>query len=179
MTRIIAGNRKGQNLQAPKGGWMRPTTDRAKEWIFSVLQDVRDIRVLDLFCGAGNLGIEALSRGAEHCTFVDQSSKAVAITRENLHRTGYDESMVTVVKMEARHFLEQNEQAFPLILADPPYDYTDISSLISLALHRLTEQGVLVVEYSDTPQVTLPEGYEQLRTESLGRTTITIYGSVV
>ncbi len=180
MTRVIAGNRKGHRLEAPRGTQIRPTTDRVKEWIFSVLQDVREIRVLDLFCGTGSLGIEALSRGAGHCTFVDNARRSAELTRENLRRLEFPESITDVLQLDCLRYLDSTGTYFELILADPPYyNYDERAALLQSALARLTDRGTLVLESGDRWDVEVPDGFELLRDKSFGRTHVMIYGRIL
>lgn len=177
MTRIIAGERKGLQLQNPKGKNIRPTMDRTKEWIFSVLFDVQNARVLDLFCGAGNLGLEALSRGATGCTFVDQASASLQLTRQNIQRAKYSDR-TTTVQADVFRYLQRDPDAFDLIFADPPYHYHKTDELLALVLPWLSSVGRFVFE-SDAPyENSLPEQMVELRKKSLGTTTVTIYGKM-
>jgi len=177
MTRIIAGERKGMQLRNPKGKSIRPTTDRTKEWIFSVLFDVQNARVLDLFCGAGNLGLEALSRGAARCSFVDRATASVKLTGQNIQRAKYADR-ATTVHTDVFRFLQHHPDEFDLIFADPPYRYPETDRLLALVLPWLSSAGRFVFE-SDAPYGdTLPEQMIELRTKSLGTTTVTIYGKM-
>lgn len=123
--RIVAGAQRGRRLVTPAGLEVRPTTDRVREAIFNALGslDVVDgAHVVDLFAGSGALGIEALSRGATHVTFVDAAPKALAAVRENLEICGLD-SAATVVRADAVSFLERTDVRFDLALLDPPYGF--------------------------------------------------------
>ncbi|MCF7803004.1 MAG: RsmD family RNA methyltransferase [Candidatus Marinimicrobia bacterium] len=177
MTRVIAGEHKGLNLHNPPGKSIRPSTDRTKEWIYSVLYDVSELTVLDIFCGAGNLGIEALSRGASRCTFVDSASKAVKLTTENIALTEY-EDRTQVIRLDALKFLKEAGALFDLIVADPPYEYEDIEKLIPLAVDRLTEPGRFFLETSLPITGTLPDHITEIRQESMGGTVVTVYGEL-
>ena len=97
--RVITGSQRGRKLMSLEGDSVRPTTDKVKESIFNIIQfDVPDAKVLDLFAGSGQLGIEALSRGAESCVFVDSSSKSIAVVEENLKITSFREKAKTAPK---------------------------------------------------------------------------------
>ena len=121
--RIISGKWKGHPLVAFKADHIRPTTDRVKETMFNIIQFQLDgARVLDLFCGTGNLGLEALSRGAKHCTFVEKNSKSIQITRENLIKLKVEKSEHVVLQKDVLSFLKTYEgEAFDLIFCDPPF----------------------------------------------------------
>lgn len=140
--RVIAGSAGGIRLYAPAGDAVRPTTDRARETLFNVLGDqVQGARCLDLFAGTGGLGIEALSRGAAHCTFVDRHGGALRALRGNLARA-HLAAAATVVAAEwsaALGRLARQGAAFDLIFLDPPWD----TDLAQRALRRLArEQGL-------------------------------------
>lgn len=120
--RVIGGSAGGQRLTAPRGGQTRPTSDRAREALFSMLADVvTGARVLDLYAGSGALAIEALSRGAASAVCVERSSRAAGFIRDNLARTGFSDA-ATVLRQDAAAFARQPSGApFDLVLADPPY----------------------------------------------------------
>jgi 16S rRNA (guanine966-N2)-methyltransferase len=119
--RIVAGAYGGRRLAAPRGGRTRPTADRVREALFSMLGPVADARVLDLFAGSGALGLEALSRGAAEATFVDSSPAAVRAVRGNLEALG---AGAEVRRADARAFLRNARAAgrqYDLVFLDPPY----------------------------------------------------------
>jgi 16S rRNA (guanine966-N2)-methyltransferase len=117
---VIAGSAKGLRLATVPDG-TRPLADRAREGLFSSLgSEVVDARVLDLFAGTGAVGIEALSRGAAHATFVDSATKAIAVIRENLRRTGLADR-ATVIRSDATRSLASHAREFDLVFLDPPY----------------------------------------------------------
>jgi 16S rRNA (guanine966-N2)-methyltransferase len=120
--RVIAGEYRGRRLKAPPGVRTRPTADRVREALFSILGDVEGLRVADLFAGSGALGIEALSRGAEHATFVEGNHGAVGILKFNLAALGIVEG-VEVFEWETVNWLRTvaGSLAFDLVLVDPPY----------------------------------------------------------
>ena len=150
--RVITGTARGRRLKELEGLETRPTTDRVKEGLFSALQfDIEGRRVLDLFAGTGQLGIECLSRGAASAVFVDQRRDAVELVRKNLKLTGLTER-ARVVQGQALEFLEraQNQGGrFDLVFLDPPY----ASGLLEAALERLTgfdilnPRGIIVAEH--------------------------------
>jgi 16S rRNA (guanine966-N2)-methyltransferase len=118
--RVIAGQAKGTRLSRPPGG-TRPLSDRAREGLFAALAStVVDARCLDLFAGTGAVGIEALSRGAAHCVFVDSGPQAIRTIRENLSRTGFGERG-EVVRAEAGRFMRRPSGPYDLAFVDPPY----------------------------------------------------------
>lgn len=121
--RIIAGRYRGHQLVAFKADHIRPTTDRVKETLFNKLQfQLEDANVADLFCGTGNLGIEAISRGAKFCTFVEKNPKSVAIARQNLEKLKVPAGEYKIVVMDVIAYLKNyTGEAFDIILADPPF----------------------------------------------------------
>jgi 16S rRNA (guanine966-N2)-methyltransferase len=170
--RVISGTARGRRLVAPEGPMTRPTPDRVREATFNALGSlgaVVDATVLDLFAGSGALGIEALSRGAAHATFVDQDRAARRAIETNLAACGLTER-ATVVTSTVRSFLVgAREQSWDLALIDPPYDHTDDEWLDLLdAL-----PADLAVLESNRP-VAPPFGWEVLRSKGYGKTHVVI-----
>jgi 16S rRNA (guanine(966)-N(2))-methyltransferase RsmD len=149
--RVIAGTYKGRRLQAPPGLDTRPTADRVREALFSILGPrVEHARVLDLFAGSGALGIEALSRGARSATFVDNAAPAIRTVGANLEAVGAD---AVVVRAEARRFLggaSRSGRQYDLVFLDPPYRLAaSLGRDLSAALPSVLAPGALVVAESD------------------------------
>src|SRR5580765_7660611 len=117
--RIIAGTHRGHRIAAPKGRDTRPTSDRVRENAFNLIGPVDDADVLDLYAGSGALGLEALSRGAASCVFVDNDRDACRTINANLDKLGL---RGTVLCQDAQRALAQERRTFDLILCDPPYD---------------------------------------------------------
>ena len=137
--RVIAGSARGIPLKTPDGMQTRPTADRVKEAMFSIIHfDIPGAKVLDLFGGTGQLGIEALSRGASAATFVDQSDAACRLIRENLRRTKF-ENMGNVVRGDYMEYLARCREQYDIILLDPPYAEVFLEN----ALKRITEIDIL------------------------------------
>lgn len=137
--RVITGKARGITLKTPEGMRTRPTAERVKEALFSAVQfEIPESRVLDLFGGTGQLGIEALSRGAQSCTFVDCQESACRLIRENLRRTRL-ENMASVQRMDYMTFLNQCREKYSLILLDPPYAEVFLEN----ALKRISEIDIL------------------------------------
>ncbi len=147
--RVIAGQYKGRKLESPENYDIRPTTDKAKEALFSILyNDIPGARVLDLFAGTGGLGIEALSRGAAECVFVDHSRQAVSLIRRNLDHCGVTEP-VRVAGGDYRRVLAGLSGSFDIILMDPPYNQGLLEEAFRLIREHdlLAEDGVIVCEH--------------------------------
>jgi 16S rRNA (guanine(966)-N(2))-methyltransferase RsmD len=142
--RIISGQLRGRRLKSIDAAGLRPTTDRVRESIFNVLAarlDFDGIRVLDLFAGTGALGIEAISRGAAHCTFVERSGRTASVIRENLTALDIEEQGNVVVE-DAMPFLQSCEGGFDLVVADPPYS----AAIVDRLLHDLFDRGIVAPE---------------------------------
>lgn len=176
--RVITGSARGRKLKEFPGMDIRPTTDKVKEAIFNIVQfDVEGRRVLDLFGGTGQLGIEALSRGAEHCVFVDQARESVKVIRENVATTGFGDKS-RVVQGDALSFLASCREKFSLAFLDPPY----AGELLEKALRRMaeidimTENGIIVCESPyDAVLPQLPAPYVMGRDYRYGKIKLTVY----
>lgn len=155
--RVIAGTYKGRKLESPENYDIRPTTDKAKEALFSILMnDVPGSRVLDLFAGSGALGIEALSRGAAECVFVDHSRQAAALIKKNLAACRVTEP-ARVISGDYRKVLASLAGSFDIILMDPPYNQGLLPDAFALIDQQelLAEDGVIVCEHRKEEE--LPE----------------------
>lgn len=170
--RIIAGRWRGHPIQAPPGGRTRPTTDRVREaWMSMVHPALPDARFLDLFAGSGSLGLEAISRGARHATFVERAAPALRTLRANIRKLGAEEQ-ATVVRGDALAFVASlDEGAFDIAVADPPYDSGAAPALADLFLRR-PFAAMLWIEHRVTDP--LP-GSEDADTRRYGDTLLTRY----
>ena len=176
--RVITGSAKGRKLKELQGRETRPTTDRVKEGLFNIIQfDIEGRRVLDLFAGTGQLGIECLSRGADRCTFVDLRKEAAALIRENLTWCALQER-AQVIQGDYLAYLTRCGEKFDLILLDPPYG----SGLLEKALESiaaidiLSENGIMVCE-SAVEQVRpeLKSPYTRGKDYRYGKIKLTVY----
>jgi 16S rRNA (guanine966-N2)-methyltransferase len=177
--RIIAGIVKGFLLKAPKGLDVRPTSDRVKETVFNILSSqIVDAEVLDLFAGTGNLGLEALSRGAASAVFLDVSRKSLEVVKENIAHTNLNDRC-EVRKTDALlgiDFFQKNHKKFDLIFCDPPYNQGLVGKVLANLDNPdsiLSLDGVLIVEHSRHEG--WPDCLEYLqmrRTEKFGETLI-------
>ena len=176
--RVITGTARGRKLGQLQGMEPRPTTDQVKESIFNIIQfDIEGRRVLDLFGGTGQLGIEALSRGAESCTFVDQRRDAVNLIRSNLKLCQLSDR-ARVVQGDSIGFLSTVREKYHLIFLDPPY----ATNLLENALKKiaeidiLSENGIIICESPVDrvlPELDLP--YQKGREYRYGKIKITVY----
>ena len=176
--RVITGIARGRKLKELPGMETRPTTDKVKESVFNIVQfDIEGRRVLDLFGGTGQMGIEALSRGAAHCTFVDLRKEAAAVIRENLTHTKLAEQG-KVIQGDYLAFLTGCREKFDLIFLDPPYG----SGMLEKALTAIakidiaTENGIIVCESAaEAALPELPAPYRMGRDYRYGKIKITLY----
>jgi 16S rRNA (guanine(966)-N(2))-methyltransferase RsmD len=157
--RIISGEHKGRRLVGGKAAGLRPTSDRVKESIFNVLQkEVAGRRILDLFAGAGTLGIEALSRGAESVTFVDATASSLKVLRKNLQDLGVQDRS-TILRLDGVKALNRLKEEFHLIFADPPYLEGFPQRIVdSVAQSEVLEaNGILILEHHKKERFSFPE----------------------
>ncbi len=148
MMRIITGKARGTRLETVAGDAVRPTTEMAKEGLFSSIQfDLDSRRVLDLFAGSGQLGLEALSRGAEFAVFVDELDKSVEVVKRNAQKAKLF-SQCRVVRMDYTDFLKKNSETFHYIFVDPPYPLGIIPEVVKKIIKygALAEDGIIVCE---------------------------------
>ena len=175
--RIISGSARGRKLKEPQGLDTRPTTDKVKESLFNIIQfELEGRRVLDLFAGTGQLGLEALSRGAEHCTFVDQRREAAALVKENIRLCRF-EDRTRVAQEEAQWFLRSCGERFDVIFLDPPYKTDLLNQCIEkiAAFDILREHGIIVCESgADWSVPTLTPPYEAGREYRYGQIKLTV-----
>ena len=175
--RVISGTARGRRLREPKDMSVRPTTDKVKESIFNIIQfDIEGRHALDLFAGSGQLGIEALSRGAAQCVFVDRAAESVKLVRENLKLTGL-EARARVTAADSLAFLAGGEK-FDLIFLDPPYGTSLLENSIELVnrFDILRENGIMICESQREkvlPEVTEP--YFKMREYAYGKIKLTTY----
>ena len=173
--RVVSGSARGRKLKTPENYDIRPTTDNVKESLFNIIQfDVEGRNVLDLFAGTGQLGIEALSRGARAATFVDSDRDAVKIVKDNLRTCGFS---ARVLNEEAVGFLKRGER-FDVIFVDPPYDanlYEPVLETIKF-VDNLTDGGIIVCEARRERQLPeLPSPYRLRKEYRYGKVKLVIY----
>jgi 16S rRNA (guanine966-N2)-methyltransferase len=171
--RVVAGEFRGRRLAAPRGVRTRPTADRVREALFSMLGDVSGARVLDLYAGSGALGIEALSRGAGSAVFVDRDPRAVAAIERNLESLGLEQE---VLRQDAVRFLARAKGTFDLVFCDPPYDSAShLAVPLTQGLPALTSEHARIVTESDKRNpLELP--FPLITERTYGDTRIAIHG---
>ena len=181
--RVVAGSAKGRKLKSRDGKDTRPTTDRLKEALFAMLQfEVPGARFLDLFAGSGGIGIEAISRGASQCVFVEKSRDAASCIRENLTLTGFrpvSELLLKEVSAAIRSLKEEGRR-FDIIFMDPPYDKgLEMQTLICLAENDiLAEDGLIVIESSVNTKIEAPQGFSIWKERDHGISRLTFLRSI-
>ena len=176
--RVISGTAKGIALKTPDGMATRPTADRVKEALFSILQfDLPGTRVLDLFGGTGQLGIEAMSRGAKSAVFVDEREDACRLIKENLKRTHFDQAG-TVVRSDYMDYLKRCRDKFQIILLDPPYAevYLENSLKKISEIDILQSGGIIATERPLGKELPWEfQGYTRSRDYKYGKILLTLY----
>ena len=174
MTRVIAGEARGRRLQVPSGLGTRPTSDRAREGLFSSLLsllDLEDARVLDLYAGSGALGLEAVSRGAASATLVEDDPDALAALRGNVAHLGFRSAYVVPQPVE-RFLAVDAEPRYDLALLDPPYEL-DVVPVLEQLVPWLAQDAVVVVERRTRgPALAWPAAYEPVRDRRYGEATL-------
>lgn len=176
--RVITGKARGVQLKTPEGMKTRPTTDRVKEALFSIIQfEIPGAKVLDLFGGTGQLGIEALSRGASSAVFVDAAEPACKLIRENLKRTQLDQQG-RVIRGDYMDFLKRNREQFDIIFLDPPYAEVFLENALKCIteIDILQSNGIIVTERPLDKELPWEyEGYQRSRDYKYGKTLLTVY----
>ncbi len=174
--RIITGVAKGKRLVTPEGRDVRPTPERVKEGLFSALQfDIEGRRVLDLFAGSGQLGLEALSRGAESAVFVDAADASVKIVKRNIELTGFDDK-ARVFRSDYASFAAACRDTFDIVFLDPPYAAGLLMPAVKAVLPLMSDYGAIVCEH---PPEVVPDntvgGFSVVKTYRYGKVLVTVY----
>lgn len=174
--RVISGKARGRRLKTLEGNDVRPTTDKVKEAVFSIIQfDLPGSVFLDLFSGSGQMGIEALSRDAKFAYFVDSSKASAAVTSENLATVGFSDCS-KVYTMDSISFLRSTSNTFDIALLDPPYNKGLLAEALPLLETRMSERGIVLCEHPDNE--VLPDETERLikkKEYSYGKIGVTLY----
>ena len=189
--RIIAGRLKGRRLDAPTWTGLRPTSDKLRETLFNVLQGrMPGARVLDVYAGTGAVGIEALSRGAAHVTFVDADPRARGLIAENLARCGLLMTGIraasrdgigkgdgyTIERGSAEDVLSRLEPVYDVVFLDPPYDEPDLAAAVTLGVGLLAADGMCVLEHAARRAAPDAAGTPPLRRLASGDSALAFYG---
>lgn len=179
--RVIAGSARGIRLRGPEGQSVRPTLDRVRESLFNILAPrIESARFLDLFAGTGAIGIEALSRGAAFCCFVDASSSASRLIRDNLQRTKLEDraAVITTVLPQGLTRIREYHGVFELIYIDPPREFTEHAVLLQdiVNLGLTTSDGLVVLERRGREETDYDvTGLTETRTKRYGNTKLLFF----
>jgi 16S rRNA (guanine(966)-N(2))-methyltransferase RsmD len=177
--RVIAGRYKGRRLEAPTWDGLRPTSDKLRETLFNILAPrIEGARVCDGYAGTGAVGIEALSRGAAHVTFMERDRRAVALITANIVSSGANEhssaATYTVETGDVEATLRTRSDAFDVIWLDPPYDH-DSSRTLTVAAEALAAGGLLVLERATRREPSVPASLTRTRDVKSGDSTLTFF----
>ncbi len=174
--RIISGTARGRRLKSLPGDDVRPTTDKVKEAVFSAIQfDIEGRRFLDLFAGSGQMGLEALSRGAQSATFVDSSAESIKICKDNVVSTGFSDSS-KIVRNDALTFLSLTNEIFDIAFLDPPYGGGLLENALTRLTDKMSDYGIIICEHP--PEVVLPEqvgDFDVYKRYRYGKINVTTY----
>ena len=176
--RIVAGSRKGHRIAAPKGVVTRPTGDRVREAVFSLIGPVEGAAVLDLFAGSGAMGLEALSRGATRCVFVERDRDAARVIQANLEKLRLTGAVVATREVASALREERDRgRRYDLVLIDPPYDeWDEHAAVLTKQLPAvLTEDALVVVETSERVEPELP--LDPVTSRRYGSARITVFSA--
>ncbi len=178
--RITAGIHRSRTIHTPKNKNIRPTSDKVRGAIFNALQarmQIQGANTADIFCGTGTLGLEALSRGAHHCTFFDKDRGSMDLTKSNVQSLG-EEGKSTFVLCDATNLKEKDEnvRAFDLVFLDPPY-HKDLIAPVLLKLIEcawLAPEAMIILESEKSAQIDAPTGFDRVNEKIYGDTMVTL-----
>ena len=174
--RVITGTARGHKLLTPEGLDTRPTTDKVKEAVCSALQfDFPGAKVLDLFAGSGQMGIEALSRGASGAVFIDADPRALACIKQNVKACGFAERSA-VLRSDAVSYLQRTTERFDIAFLDPPYRHDILPQVLPLLAEKMQKNGIIVCEHE--PECKLSERilyFDLQKQKKYGKIIISIY----
>lgn len=174
--RVITGFARGRKLETVAGLDVRPTTLKVKEAVFSSINfEIEGANVVDLFCGSGQMGIEALSRNARFCVFVDNNRNSQEVTKNNLISTKLNDNS-KVVAMECKSFLQTTNNTFDIAFMDPPYKKGHVQEILPLLVTKMNESGVILVEHERSDE--LPEqvgDFTRVKQYNYGKISVSAY----
>ncbi len=174
--RVITGIARGKRLRSLEGNDVRPTTDKVKEGIFSAIQfDIEGRRFLDMFAGSGQMGIEALSRGAESAVFIDSSPAAIKVCTENVSNCGFIDS-AKIVKRDSIGYVSTTSEKFDIAFLDPPYEAGLLPRALDAVVPKMSDYGIIICEHPS--DISLPEnvgGFAVHKVYRYGKINVTVY----
>ena len=173
--RLISGKFGGRPISAPDGQITHPMSERVRGSLFNIISDeLSDAEVLDAFAGTGALGLESLSRGAKHATFIERDRLASKILKENIHILGVD-ALTTTVQIGLRTWIDKNtDKSFDIIFADPPYNDLQLSTVSGL-VSLLKTNGLMVLSYPGRGELPTVNGVVVVDNRSYGTAALTFY----
>jgi 16S rRNA (guanine966-N2)-methyltransferase len=175
--RVIAGEFKGRRLKAPRWPGLRPTSDKLRETLFNVVAGrVPGARVLDVFAGTGAIGLESLSRGADHAVFIEEDRRAVALIAENAQLCGAVDRCV-IIRDTAERALSRPiaGSPFELVVLDPPYDFEPLGRVVAAAARQVARGGLLILEHASRRPVPELTEARPVRTIRAGESALTFF----
>lgn len=174
--RVITGTARGRKLVTLDGDDVRPTTDKVKESLFNIIQfDVEGSLFLDLFAGCGQIGIEALSRGARQAVFVDKSKKSIDVVKTNLKTTGFEKN-ASIMNTDSVAFLSRRSEKYDIAFLDPPYGTGVLQSALEKLDAVMSESGIIICESGVREELPEQVGkFRLLKKYSYGKTALTTY----
>lgn len=174
--RVITGTARGRRLVTLEGDDVRPTTDKVKESLFNIIQfDVEGSLFLDLFAGCGQIGIEALSRGARQAVFVDKSKKSIDVVKQNLKTTGFEKS-ASVNNCDSLAFLSRRAEKYDIAFIDPPYLTGLLQEALSLVEPCMAQSGIIICESPLNDELPQSVGnFQVYKRYNYGKTVLTTY----
>jgi 16S rRNA (guanine966-N2)-methyltransferase len=174
--RIITGSARGRKLNTLEGLDVRPTPDKVKEALFNIIQfDIEGRHFLDLFAGSGQIGLEALSRGAKDCVFIDASKKSVAVIEENIAHCGF-ENQSKVVNADSVMYIRRTMEKFDVAFLDPPYRKGLLQEALPYVADRMNEGGTIICEHPIDEEVPDEAGdFKRFRDYKYGKIILTSY----
>ena len=175
--RVITGSARGRKLESPTGNDVRPTTDVVKEAIFSIIQfDVEGCTFLDAFAGSGQMGLEALSRGASKAYFIDSSRRSMAVIKKNIGICGLSDEKAVTVQADSVSYIAASGKSFDIIFLDPPYMTGLLQKALAAAEKAVSENGIVICEHPKEEE--LPETVGELtlrKNYRYGKIIISVY----
>ena len=172
--RVITGSARGRKLRTLEGKDVRPTTDMVKEAMFSIIQfDIEGRKVLDLFAGCGQLGIEAISRGADFVTFVDKSKQSIDVINDNLKTVGFAQNS-KIVNKDYAAFLSGCTDKFDIVFLDPPYAAGIVPTVLEKIMPNLKDTSVVICETGNDILDSIPSQYEVVKNVKYGIAYVTV-----
>lgn len=174
--RVISGEKKGKKLFSLEGDSVRPTTDRVKESLFSIIQfDLPGAKFLDLFAGSGQIGIEALSRGANYSCLVDSANKSIQVCGQNIKSVGYEDK-TRLICMKSDEFLKNTDETFDIAFLDPPYHLGLLEENLMLLSDKINKNGVIICEHPvNLPLPNMVGVLSQYKTYKYGKIALTVF----